>query len=105
VVGGGDTAAEEATFLTHFASSVSMLVRRDVFRASKGRKARQISYIDHIKAMQERVFSNPKIKVLWNTVVDEALGEERLTGLQLTNTVTNVSEKVECSGLFYAIGK
>jgi len=90
VVGGGDTAAEEATFLTHFASSVSMLVRRDVFRASK--------------AMQERVFSNPKIKVLWNTVVDEALGEEKLTGLKLVNTVTNVSENVECSGLFYAIG-
>jgi thioredoxin reductase (NADPH) len=90
VVGGGDTAAEEATFLTHFASSVSMIVRRDVFRASK--------------AMQERVFNNPKIKIIWNSVVDEALGDQKLTGLRLTNTATGASEVVECSGLFYAIG-
>jgi len=90
VVGGGDTAAEEATFLTHYASSVSMLVRRDVFRASK--------------AMQQRVHSNPKIKILWNSTVEEALGEQKLAQLVIKNTQTGVSETVDAAGLFYAIG-
>jgi len=90
VVGGGDTAAEEATFLTHYASKVSLLVRRDVFRASK--------------AMQERVRTNPKIEIVWNTVAEEALGEERLSKVRVKDTVSGESRFIDASGLFYAIG-
>eukprot|EP01111_Echinosteliopsis_oligospora_P019775 TRINITY_DN972_c0_g1_i1.p1 TRINITY_DN972_c0_g1~~TRINITY_DN972_c0_g1_i1.p1 ORF type:complete len:359 (-),score=106.93 TRINITY_DN972_c0_g1_i1:35-1111(-) len=90
VVGGGDTAAEEATFLTHYASKVSLLVRRDVFRASK--------------AMQERVRTNPKIEIVWNTVAEEALGEDKLSKVRVKDTKTGEDRIIEASGLFYAIG-
>jgi len=89
VIGGGDTAAEEATFLTKFASKVYLLVRRDILRASK--------------AMQARVFNDPKIEVLWNTQAIEAVGEDKLTGVRVVNT-TGVETVITASGLFYAIG-
>lgn len=90
VIGGGDTAAEESTYLTKFASKVSLLVRRDVLRASK--------------AMQERVLTNKKIEVLWNTVLIEALGEKSLTSLKIKNVKTNQESILDAGGLFYAIG-
>jgi thioredoxin reductase (NADPH) len=90
VVGGGDSAAEEAHYLTKFASEVILLVRRDALRASK--------------VMQERVLNNPKIKVLWNTVLEEALGERVLSHVKIRNVVTNETSQIEASGLFYAIG-
>ncbi len=90
VVGGGDTAAEDALFLTHFASSVTLIHRRDALRASK--------------VMQERLLNHPKIKPCWNTVVTECLGDTQLTGLKLKNVKDN-SERVEkFDGLFVAIG-
>lgn len=93
VVGGGDSAMEEATFLTKFASSVSILHRRDEFRASK--------------IMQDRVLNNPKIDVMWNTSVLEMLGNPTnggLTGATIQNTVTGETSDIECDGLFLAIG-
>lgn len=92
VVGGGDSALEEATFLTKFGSKVYVIHRRDEFRASK--------------AMQERTFNNEKIEVVWNAVVDEVLGspETGLTGVKLKNTQTGESSDLECQGLFIAIG-
>lgn len=91
VVGGGDTAAEEALYLTKFASKVLLLVRRDEMRASK--------------AMQERVFSNEKIEILWHTVLKEVRGNERLmTHILVENVQTGAQEEHEASGLFYAIG-
>jgi thioredoxin reductase (NADPH) len=90
VIGGGDTAAEEATFLTKFASKVYLLVRRDVLRASK--------------AMQKRVFNDPKIEVVWNTHALEALGEDKLTGVRVKNAVTGAETVIAANGLFYAIG-
>jgi len=90
VIGGGDTAAEEATFLTHFASKVVLLVRRDVLRASK--------------AMQDRVFKDPKIEVVWNTEAIEALGEAKLTGVRVKNVKSGEEKVIEANGLFYAIG-
>jgi len=90
VVGGGDTAAEEATFLTHFASKVFLLVRRDILRASK--------------AMQDRVFKDAKIEVIWNSEAVEALGQERLTHVKVKNAKTGEEKAIEVSGLFYAIG-
>jgi len=89
VIGGGDTAAEVATFLTKFASKVHLLVRRDVLRASK--------------AMQKRVFNDPKIEVVWNTQAIEAVGEDKLTGVRVLNTA-GVETIMPASGLFYAIG-
>jgi len=89
VIGGGDTAAEEATFLTKFASKVHLLVRRDVLRASK--------------AMQARVFNDPKIEVIWNTQALEAVGEEKLTGVRIVDTAGKETI-INASGLFYAIG-
>jgi thioredoxin reductase (NADPH) len=91
VVGGGDTAMEEANFLTRFASHVYLIHRRDSFRASK--------------IMVDRALKNPKISVIWNHEVIEALGDEKsLTGLKIKNTVTGeVSEKA-VQGLFLAIG-
>eukprot|EP01133_Synstelium_polycarpum_P013650 gene13650-16074_t len=89
VVGGGDTACEEATFLTHFASKVTMLVRRDVMRASK--------------AMQQRVLENPKIEIFWNSNLISAQGEAgKLTSLTITRD--NVEQALPAQGLFYAIG-
>lgn len=90
VVGGGDSAAEEATYLTKFASKVTLLVRKDHLRASK--------------AMQERVLKNEKITVMWNTVLLEAQGTQVLTHLKVQNVLTNEETLLEASGLFYAIG-
>jgi len=90
VIGGGDTAAEEALFLTKYAGKVIMLVRRDVLRASK--------------AMQERVLADKKIEVKWNTNALEAFGEKKLEGLKIKNNKTGEESVLEAGGLFYAIG-
>ncbi|GAM27683.1 hypothetical protein SAMD00019534_108590, partial [Acytostelium subglobosum LB1] len=91
VVGGGDTACEEATFLTHYASNVTLLVRRDQMRASK--------------VMQQRVLNNPKIKILWNTEVISAHGDEKVLGsLTIQNVISKEQTVIEAKGLFYAIG-
>ena len=90
VVGGGDSAIEEATFLTKFANSVKLIVRRDELRASK--------------IMQERAHSNPKIEIMWNTVVDDLLGTEKLEGATVRNTVTGATSTLPVTGLFVAIG-
>ena len=92
IVGGGDSACEEASFLTKYASKVRMIVRRDEFRASK--------------IMQERVLANPKIEVVWNAQVIDVLGVEdgKVTGLELENTKTGEHWKTETEGLFLAIG-
>jgi thioredoxin reductase (NADPH) len=90
VVGGGDTALEEATFLTRFASKVTMLVRRDEFRGSK--------------IMQERALRDPKIEVLWNTEVAEVKGEMTVNGLVLRDTTTGETSDLPVQGLFIAIG-
>ena len=97
VIGGGDTACEEATYLSKFGSVIHMLVRRDVLRASK--------------AMQERVFNNEKIKIHWNTNAIEALkgepnkfGMRFLGGLKVRNNKTGEESELPIKGLFYAIG-
>jgi thioredoxin reductase (NADPH) len=90
VVGGGDSAIEEATFLTKFASKVTLIHRRDTLRASK--------------IMQERALSNPKISPLWNTVVEDLLGADRLEGAVVRNVVTNEVSTLPVTGLFVAIG-
>ena len=90
VVGGGDTAAEEASFLTKFAASVTLIHRRDSLRASK--------------AMQHRVLSHPKIKPLWNTVVEEILGKDKVEGIMVKNVVTGEKSKLDVTGVFVAIG-
>jgi thioredoxin reductase (NADPH) len=90
VVGGGDSALEEAMFLTKFATKVSLIHRRDELRASK--------------IMQERLFANDKIDVVWNSVVEEVLGEDRVEGLALRDTVTGGESRLEVDGLFVAIG-
>ena len=89
VIGGGDTACEEASFLSKFGSSVSMLVRRDVLRASQ--------------AMQQRVLSNPKIVIEWETQATKVVGEQFVTGVEV-KTNRGESRTIEASGLFYAIG-
>lgn len=90
VVGGGDTAMEEAMYLTKFASEVVVIHRRDAFRASK--------------VMANRVLSHPKVRVLWNTTVTDVLGGEAITGLRLQDTVTGATSELEVGGLFVAIG-
>ena len=90
VVGGGDSAIEEATFLTRFASKVVLIHRRDSLRASK--------------IMAERAFANPKIEFLWNHEVTEVLGENKVESLQLRNTVTGATLVRPLTGLFVAIG-
>ena len=90
VVGGGDSALEEATFLTKFASKVVLIHRRDSLRASK--------------IMQDRAFNNPKIEMLWNTEVVDVLGENKVDGLKLRNTVTGAESESAFTGLFVAIG-
>ncbi|HEU4811803.1 MAG TPA: thioredoxin-disulfide reductase [Nocardioides sp.] len=90
VVGGGDSAVEEATFLSRFGSKVSLIVRRDELRASK--------------IMQERAFADPKIEILWNSAVDEINGEDRLESLTLRDTVTGDRRALDATGLFIAVG-
>lgn len=90
VVGGGDAAMEEATFLTKFATRVSVVHRRDKLRASK--------------IMQDRAFKNEKIVFIWNSVVDEILGDTVVTGVRLRNVVTGKASEVSCAGAFVAIG-
>ena len=90
IVGGGDTAAEEATYLSNICSKVTMLVRRDVMRASK--------------AMQHRVNSKENIVVKYNTEVVEVIGENVVEGLKMINNKTNKTENIDITGFFVAIG-
>ena len=90
VVGGGDSALEEAMFLTKFARSVTLVHRRDELRASK--------------IMQDRAFANDKIRLLWNTVVTDVLGSEKVEGLAVQDVVTGESSVLGVTGMFVAIG-
>jgi thioredoxin reductase (NADPH) len=90
VIGGGDSAVEEAVYLTKFASKVLLIVRRDVLRAAK--------------VMQDRVQNNPKIEILFNTIPLEVLGDKSLTGLKIKDVTTNAQSVLNIGGLFYAIG-
>jgi thioredoxin reductase (NADPH) len=90
VVGGGDTAMEEATFLTKFASAVTIVHRRDEFRASK--------------IMQERVLASPKISVIWNAVVEEILGDGAVRAVRLRDVTTDEVTELATDGVFMAIG-
>ena len=93
IVGGGDSAMEEAIFLTKFASSVSIVHRRDEFRASK--------------IMQERALNNPKIDVIWNSTIENMVGDPQnggLTGVVLKDTLSGETSELECDGVFIAIG-
>ena len=90
VVGGGDSAMEEANFLTRYATEVTLVHRRDEFRASK--------------IMVERALANPKIKVAWNRKVDEILGEDRVSAIRLVSTVDDQVDVLDCDGVFMAIG-
>ncbi|MCX6534019.1 MAG: thioredoxin-disulfide reductase [Actinobacteria bacterium] len=90
VVGGGDSAIEEANFLTKFASKVTLIHRRDSLRASK--------------IMQDRALNNPKIEMLWNTAVTEIVGKDQLESISLQNTVTAERSSLAVAGLFIAIG-
>lgn len=90
VIGGGDSAMEEATFLTRFASKVSVIHRRDELRASK--------------VMQQRAFDNPKIDFVWNSKVEAVLGTDQVTGLLLENTVSGEQTEFAVDGVFVAIG-
>ncbi|HZX56054.1 MAG TPA: thioredoxin-disulfide reductase [Ilumatobacteraceae bacterium] len=90
VVGGGDSAVEEATFLTKFADKVLLIHRRDSLRASK--------------IMQDRAFSNPKIEFMWNTVVEDLLGDTKLEGAVVRNLLTDELTTLPVTGLFVAIG-
>jgi thioredoxin reductase (NADPH) len=90
VIGGGDSAMEEATFLTRFARSVTVIHRRDNLRASK--------------IMQDRAFDNPKIKFRWDSEIVEAVGDTKLTGLRIRNLKTGQEDVLNVSGVFVAIG-
>ncbi|HET9859466.1 MAG TPA: thioredoxin-disulfide reductase [Nocardioidaceae bacterium] len=90
VVGGGDSAIEEATFLSRFASKVTLIHRRDELRASK--------------IMQDRAFADPKIDFAWNSAVETIHGDDKLTGLTLVDTVTGEKRELDATGLFIAIG-
>ena len=90
VVGGGDTAMEEATFLTKFASKVTIVHRRDAFRASK--------------VMQDRVFAHPKIEVLWDSVLEEIVGDQAVTGVVVRHVKTGETSTLSTDGVFMAIG-
>jgi thioredoxin reductase (NADPH) len=90
VVGGGDTAMEEATFLTKFASKVTVVHRRDRLRASK--------------IMQDKASKNSKISFIWDSVVDEILGEDKVSGVKLRNVKTDEITEFPCTGVFMAIG-
>lgn len=90
VVGGGDSALEEAMFLTKFAKSVTLVVRRDALRASK--------------IMQERALAHPKMNFLWNHQVTDLLGHDKVEGAKVRNTVTGVESTLDITGIFIAIG-
>lgn len=92
VIGGGDSACEEASYLTHFASQVYLIHRRDSLRASK--------------IMADRTLANPKITMVWNSVVEEVLdvARDQVTGVRLRNTVTGERSTLDCAGVFVAIG-
>ncbi len=90
VVGGGDSALEEAIFLTKFARTVTVVHRRDKLRASK--------------IMQDRAMKNEKISFAWNSIVEDILGQDRVTGVRLKNVVTGDSTEPACAGVFVAIG-
>ena len=90
VVGGGDSAVEEATFLTRFARSVTLVHRRDALRASK--------------IMQERAFANEKLHFAWNSAVEDVLGDAKVSGIVLRDTVTGAARELPVTGLFVAIG-
>ena len=90
VAGGGDSAIEEATFLTKFASKVTVIHRRDTLRASK--------------IMQERAFNNPKIEFMWNSMVEDLVGDTKLEGAVVRNVLTDEVSKLPVTGLFVAIG-
>ncbi|MBA4302115.1 MAG: thioredoxin-disulfide reductase [Cyclobacterium sp.] len=90
IVGAGDTACEEASYLSNICSKVYMIVRRDEMRASQ--------------IMQKRVINNPKIEILWNTETDEILGEEEVSGVRVMNNKTGEKREIPISGFFVAIG-
>jgi thioredoxin reductase (NADPH) len=90
VVGGGDTAVEEATYLTKFASKVIVVHRRHELRASK--------------IMQQRLLGNPKVEMLWDSTVEEVVGDKALTGVRVKNVKTGEEKILDAGGLFYAIG-
>ena len=90
IVGGGDTAMEDSLFLTKFVNSVTIVHRRDQFRASN--------------IMQERVKANPKIKIMWNSVVEEITGDTKVSGVKIRNVLTNETKDMPISGVFVAIG-
>jgi thioredoxin reductase (NADPH) len=90
VVGGGDSAMEEANFLTKFATKVSLVHRRDKLRASR--------------IMQDRAMKNEKVSFIWNSVVEDILGHDVVTGVRLKNVVTGKTSEVPCAGVFVAIG-
>jgi thioredoxin reductase (NADPH) len=90
VIGGGDTAVEEATYLAKFGSVVYLVHRRDQLRASK--------------IMQERALKHPKLEIIWDTVLEDAVGEDYLTGARLKNVKTGEVREMDVTGLFYAIG-
>jgi len=90
VIGGGDTAVEEATYLTKFASKVYLVHRRNELRASK--------------AMQQRAFTTPKLEIVWDSELQEAYGEKFLEGVVVKNVKTGELSKLPAAGLFYAIG-
>jgi len=90
VIGGGDTAVEEATYLAKFGSVVYLVHRRDELRASK--------------IMRERALKNPKLEIIWDTVLEDAIGADYLTGARLKNVKTQEEREIEVAGLFYAIG-
>jgi thioredoxin reductase (NADPH) len=90
VIGGGDTAVEEATYLTKFGSVVYLVHRRDELRASK--------------IMQKRALENEKIEIMWNTVLEDAVGEQFVTGAQVKNVKSMEVKEIPVAGIFYAIG-
>ena len=90
VAGGGDTALEEGIFLTHFASEVALIHRRDKLRAGK--------------TLQDRAFKNPKIKFVWNSTVEEILGKDTVEGVRIKNTADGKTQTLPCEGFFVAIG-
>jgi len=90
VIGGGDTALEEALFLTKYAAEVTVIHRRDTLRASK--------------IMQSRAFANKKIKFIWDSAIDEVLGKEKVEGIKVKNLKTGELSVIPCDGIFVAIG-